>query len=493
MIRPVKQNKPCWIKLDGISPAVDWAPRGTPIRCEAGEGFDLKREPGLRFWVRVDAERTDITIQVHHACTDGTGVYRFLGDLLAAYGQLTSVNGEFPAFGELDARLLRGRRTRIAEVAVSDSRTRFITSGLAEAWKVFGHRITPLHPPQRPDFGRALTDFPGFETITFSQDEHKRLRAAAAAHGAMLNDLLLAHMLCVMRAWNRQHGTSHRDGRLRIMMPSDLREKQDYLMPAANMTAYTFITRHQRDCNHPYPELIRSVRDETLRIKNRRLGTKFVDALMLAEHSPAVLRFLLGLKRCSATAILSNIGDPTKRFTSHLPRHQGKIISGNLVLEDIVGVPPMRASTHATLAVFSYLRRLTLCLRCNPYAFAPADTRAFLQVYADSIRRHLVVPSHVGSRYRTNRESARSLGTTPVALAHNCVERLVEAEAALTCRVGRLSPAGHVMGPATTVRHGDVGAAQICNRRPHSGGGRRSTSARKSAVARPLQATRVRR
>lgn len=394
VIRPVKQNRPCWTKLANISPVVDWADSGVPIRCPAGESFDLKHEPGVRFWIRTAPERTHMTIQVHHACTDGTGVYRFLGDLLAAYGQFTCENGKVPALSEVNAGLLRGRRKRIAETALGKSRTKFIRGGLSEAWRVFGSRIAPLLPPQRPDFDSPRTAFPGFETVTFSPAEHKQLRAAASKHGAMLNDLLLAQLFCAIRAWNRQHGTNGREGRLRIMMPSDLREQQDYLMPAANMTAYTFITRRQNECDEANSDLLRSIRDETLRIKHRRAGTSFVDALMLAEHSPAVLRFLLGLQRCSATAILSHIGDPTRRFTADLPRHKGRIVSGNLVLEDIVGVPPMRTQTHATIAVFSYLRRLTLCLRCNPYSFAPADTSAFLQVYADSLRRYVAAENH---------------------------------------------------------------------------------------------------
>ncbi len=82
VIRPAKQGLPCWVEDASIRPVVDVGSLDQPIRLADREYIDLTRESGLRFWIRSSAERTVLTIQVHHACTDGTGVYRFLGDLL---------------------------------------------------------------------------------------------------------------------------------------------------------------------------------------------------------------------------------------------------------------------------------------------------------------------------------------------------------------------------------------------------------------------------
>ncbi len=390
VIRPAKQGLPCWVDDPDIRPVVDVGPLEKPVRLADQEYIDLTRESGLRFWIRGDEQRTVLTMQVHHACTDGTGVYRFLGDLLALYGGETAgPDLPTPMLGDVDLRLLRKRRTRFTDLALNASATAFVQHGLCQAYDIFGRRITPLAlPGQVNKTISPRTEFPGICNHHLTKDEHKQLRAVAAEHGGMLNDLLMAEMYRTIVQWNEQHGRMSPRDSLRIMMPSDLREQQDYPMPATNMTAYTFMTRRVRDCED-FPQLMRSVREQTARIKHEHLGRAFMDTVHFASFGPAILKFLLARKRCISTAILSNIGDPTKRFTSTLPRDAGRIVAGNLIMEDITGVPPLRVKSHATVAVFSYLRKLTLSVRCDPYEFTEEQSQQFIDSYAAALRRHL--------------------------------------------------------------------------------------------------------
>ena len=339
-------------------------------------------------------------MQVHHACTDGTGVYRFLGDVLAIYAaQTDGVPGSSPDLGDLDVRLLRQRRTRFADLAVHSSTRQFLWHGIRQTVDIFARRIRPLAIPSAAKSSAAKssaakssasprTPFPGIVHYRFGQSEHKQLRAVAAEHGGMLNDLLMAELFCTIRHWNEEHGQSSLGDQLRIMMPSDLREQQDYRMPATNMTAYTFMTRRAAHCDD-FAGLMKSVREQTARIKHDQLGRSFMDTVLFASYGQGILRYLLSRDRCISTAILSNIGDPTKRFTSTLPRRKGKIVAGNLILDDVTGVPPMRTKSRATIAVFSYLRTLTLSLRCDPYHFDQRQSQAFLDLYGDRLRAHL--------------------------------------------------------------------------------------------------------
>ena len=139
--------------------------------------------------------------------------------------------------------------------------------------------------------------------------------------------------------------------------------------------------------HHLTDRLVREVRNETARIKHDRLGTTFVDAIMLAEWAPKVLHYLLRRDRCIASVILSNIGEPSRRFTAKLPRKKGKVVCGNLVLEHISGVPPLRSRSHATWAVFTYAREMTISLRCDPFRFTKADTEALLENYWQRLAR----------------------------------------------------------------------------------------------------------
>lgn len=393
VIRPAKRGELCWVFDPDVHPPVDWAPPGVLLDLPQGERIDLTNACGLRIWVRAGEQATRLTLQVHHASTDGTGVYRFLGDLLALYGRQTCQNGRPPVLENLDPGLLRDRRRRMAKRAVQQAMWPWIRAGLLEGGKVFLRGVQDVAPPS-PTWGTArypeemLTPFPGIETQELNKDEHLALRDVATAHGAMLNDLLMAEMFRAIASWNdaRAH-TSHKPW-LRIMMPFDLREQSDYTMPAANMTSYTFVDRRTDACSDRI-QLLKGVRDETLRLKQDRGGTRFIDALMLAEKWPGILPRMLQLGRCISSVTLSNIGDPTKRFVASFPREGGKLVCGDLVLENISGVPPMRDKMRATCAVFSYQRKLAFCLRCDPYSFRAADTTEFLKSFIDGLRAYL--------------------------------------------------------------------------------------------------------
>ncbi len=390
VIRPMKRGMPCWTRDVAIEPWVNFGALDDPVEYEKTEQIDLTKESGLRFWIRGDEHRTTITVQVHHACTDGTGVYRFLGDLLAVYGQMTTLPDAIaPELSEIDPRMLRNRRARVAGIALKAKTIDLMRRGLRSAMHMFATRITPLATPRTSvAVDGVKSTFPGIHSIQFDKEEHKQLRTAAGNFGAMLNDLLLAEMFRTILRWNAEHGQKVGTGKMRVLMPSDLREQKDYPMPATNMTAYTFLTRKGKDCDD-LKQLMRSIREETARIKHEQLGREFMDVTELASYAPGVLRFLLARKRCKATTILSNVGDPSRRFTASFPRDKGRVVAGNLRLESIRGVPPMRLKTHATLAVFSYLRNLTLCVRCDPFRFTPDQSRAFIQMYADQLRTHL--------------------------------------------------------------------------------------------------------
>ena len=356
VVQPAKRNQPCWVPYSGDRPSVAWSNEATGIPSLESEYIDLTREPGVRFWVNVGGGRSRMTVQVHHACTDGTGVYRFIGDLLADYGRRTSSSGSYPELQPLAPLLLRQRRRKMGKVALHGSSWECLRHVLAEAWNVFGKSVRPLSAPVSGSSENvSLAPFPGICSAELTAAEHQALRQVAARRGAMVNDLLLAQMFRSIAEWNTRHAAASSRGRLRVMMPFDMRDRHDYSMPAANMTAYTFVSRRLHECRN-VETMIEAIRDETVRIKQGHHGTDFIDALMIADRVPQVLPRLLRLNRCMSTVALSNVGDPSKRFLSALPRDRGRIVSGNVTLEEISGVPPLRQMTRSSLAVFSYLR-----------------------------------------------------------------------------------------------------------------------------------------
>jgi len=393
-VQRAKRNRLCWVLAEGAMPRLDWADQRVPIECPQGEAIDIGSQIGLRVWVRQGEGTARVLFQFHHACVDGTGAYRFLGDLLAAYGRRTAPDGKRPEPGPVDPKLLRIRKYGIMDLAL---RARAPTVAWAAVWqavRVLGRRASPLRAPHSPcKRDRRLAPFPGIESYHFDEAEYKQIRLAAVESGVTVNDLLLCELFHAVREWNSRHGGGGRfwspGGRRRrigIMMPTDLRDGDHYEMPAANMTSYTFLVRRAGACDRA-DELLRSIRDETSQIKNQRLGTRFVDMLAAALSVRGLLRVALSGRRCLSTAVLSNVGDPTRRFTARLPRDKGRVVAGNLVLERITGVPPLRPKTRAAIIIITYRRQLTVSMRCDPYLFRPEDTREQLAIYVERLRR----------------------------------------------------------------------------------------------------------
>ena len=390
-VRPAKRGKLCFVQKDDAFPHVDWGPIDQPMAFTQSEAIDLAREVGLRVWVRSGEERSELVLQFHHACCDGTGAHRFIGDLLAAYGRRTAEGGKLPCPATYNPQLIKQRRVKLAHELEYGTPTSVIRRSLGEGVGVFGRRIAPLSPTKNVDGTDAEVTFPGVVSYRFDRAQHQALRDAARQLGGMLNDLLMAEMFRTMREWNAIYG--RRSGHnLRIMMPSDMRDKQDYEMPAANMTSYNFVTRHANDCES-VADLVGSIHEESNRIKHEQRGRRFIDSIMAAKYVPGLLPLLLSGRRCLSTVTLSNMGDPTRRFLATFPRRKGKVIAGNLTLEHMVGVSPLRPQTRAAVSVVTLYRELHINVRCDPHLMTVGDTRAFLDHYASRLTSHVDVDS----------------------------------------------------------------------------------------------------
>ena len=399
-----KGGLPCWVHAPDQRPDLDWGADPTSMTCPRGEGLDLTSEIGLRVWVRQGEAGARVLLQIHHACCDGTGAYRFLGDLLASYGMRTTTVGKSPSLGVIDVTHLRSRNQRSrGAVDASPNRLRLL------AFKGLGKLLVHLPAPIRPAAsasrnGKQADEFPGFLYRSFDRSVHQQLRDAATRQGVSFNDLLLRDLFLTLELWNRRQRSVRRWpwslwGRrwLRILMPTDLRGGADFEMPATNLSGCTFLTRSVRDCAVP-EQLLQSIREETAAIKHKRSGAAFVDMIYVASKVRWLLPFALSRNLCLATAVLSNPADPSKRFTAQLPRRAGRVICGNLELEEITGVPPLRPKMRAAFSISQYDRRLTISLRCDPHTFRLEDTANLLELYISQLRRSADFAPSTGSK-----------------------------------------------------------------------------------------------
>lgn len=385
LIRPAKRGIPCWVSAGGLRPTLDWAAEGTPIACPGGDAIDLATECGLRLWVRTGADTSRLYLQLHHACSDGIGVCRFLGDLLALYGMRTAGIGRRPEIEPVDVGRLRLRKRPTVDVADGGSRARMALAAIRGGIPLFFGRCAPLHAPASGLQRASEADpFAQIRSYTFDPAEHQQIRHAGLKLGATVNDLLLAHLFSTVWHWNASHGGLGGNRSVRILMPTDMRGPEEYDIPASNICSYTFLAR-KGSATVSWEELVRGINRDTVLIKHRRLGTRFVDTVAAVSAVPHLLPRLLRSRRPMATAVLSNTGDPSRRFLAKFPRHRRRAVCGNVVLEEMDGTPPLRRGTRATISIFSYRRMLTVSLRCDPYSFSADDTEELLSQYVAQI------------------------------------------------------------------------------------------------------------
>lgn len=382
LLKRAKRKKLCWVGAGDRRPVIDWASADVPVRCVPSERIDLTRETGLRIWVRQAESTATVTLQFHHSCADGIAAYRFIGDVLALYGLAVGGPDEPPRLEELDPARLRNRILRQVDYWATGQRWELAKRGLKQFWSLFHNRprrLTSHHPPTTPP------DFPGFQTISLPHEVYEALRSVARSAGATLNDLLLAVLFQTVHTWIFAEKKPGGRDYLRIFVPTDLRAAEDFAMPAACVTSFEFVSRPARQCRD-WSEILPTVREEMLAIRTQRAGIAFADTVALANMFWGLLPLLAKAPVCLATTGLSNIGDPTRRFTAILPRRKGSIVAGNLVLDDVTGTPPLRRKAYGTFSIFSYRRKLTICLRCEQPPLSADDTTRFLNLYGEQLQ-----------------------------------------------------------------------------------------------------------
>lgn len=383
-----------WQPAASNSPWIDWSDGDAPIDPRVAARIDLRCQPGFRVWVRTGTLSTTATFQTHHACCDGLGLLQVIGDVLAAYA---GACGESVAreIDELDPSLLARRGQYHVEIPPGVTRWRIFRDTLSEAGKWLLRRPVPLAAPPRPPRPMRRPDspahqdipYPGILAHTFEAHQTRRLRLAAQRRGASINDLLLRDLFLVCCRWNARYGRIAPTHWLRINMPQSLRQRHHEHMPAANVMSQAFLTRQARECQDP-ERLLYGLRAETAAIKRWRLGLYFLGGLALADRLPGALRLGMALLggTCHATTVLTNIGDVGRRFSARLPRQDGRFMAGNLVLESLVGMPPLRPGTHAGFGIGIYAGELTVTVCGDSHTLDSSALRRLLDLYVDRIR-----------------------------------------------------------------------------------------------------------
>ncbi len=376
-----------WTLAEHLRPAIDWGVLGAEIRTPRGEGIDLRCEVGLRVWARQGNGQAEVGLQFHHSCCDGTGALRFISDLLAAYGLRTASADRRPTLCACDPRVLlqRGDYALCGEVPPGKAHTTW--ANVLDTAKMLGRRAATLGPSGLTSAPvAAAIPFPGIYERTFDPAESIDLRRAAVRQGVTVNDLMLRDLVETIQDWKLAQSPESSPGWLRIAIPVRLPCESDSRMPAANRTTYTFLTR-QGNRRIDSRELLEGIHGETDAFTRSRRGLQFLRAFGIIDRIPGAMSLMRHTKRRMATAVFSNLGDVGRRIRSRVRDGSGKLVAGDLVVEELVSAPPIRAATHAALVSYTYGGRLRIYARCDPQVFTAEDAQRFLTAYVSRLKR----------------------------------------------------------------------------------------------------------
>jgi hypothetical protein len=370
-----KKQWPYWVARE--PPAICWT---DDLRDCRSKSTAVASSSGLQMHIRQEGDKTRWKFLFHHCSVDGIGAFLFISDLLVAYAHCYSDSPDLLPLRPLDPLRLRDRdghqlfNRKIKLIDLVRVVRVNVPLSLRRAAVVSNHE----RPQQNVATEGTVTD-----DLVYHLTEHETagLSRVAGILSVMLNDLLVRDYFLTLSRWNR--GSSEARRPIRVLVPTNLRRREDYHMPAANVFSFAFLTRRVRDCENR-ESLLASIRDEMATIKRNKLGLYFEAGLRIFSAWPPLLAWSLKREWTFATAIFSNLG--TGLDNVPLPLRDGRRACGNLVFEGGSGAAPIRPGTRVSFAVHTYAGRLAIYVRCDPHSLSLDQHQAILDAYVDQLR-----------------------------------------------------------------------------------------------------------
>ena len=383
------QPLPTWIYHRELLPRIQW--ERVDHFPEEGEltppWIDLTQESGMRFRVCVCRGKTQLFLYMHHSVSDGLGLFRMLGDLLAFYGRQY---GDEIALPELDVKTLTRRKSYAQSML---PKFRGLRTTLRRTLSFLRWVIIPpapiVAPSEKPlrKTPESRTWFP-VPTIHLPMEDVVRLRTKAKAAQTTLNVLLMRDLTDAVAQWNMERGS--RAGKsywLRIGLPVSMRGDIHEKIPASNVVSYLFPIRRLCEKTLQRKSLLHSLQSEVQEIYTEFRALYFARLLNRTRNHPWIIRAFVGSRTCFATAIHSYLGDFPRRFEREFPMGtDGRFRVGNLQFEKILSTPPVRPRTSLAVGYHQYRGAMDICLRFDPHRFTQQDASDFTEMFRQKIR-----------------------------------------------------------------------------------------------------------
>jgi NRPS condensation-like uncharacterized protein len=350
--------------------------------------IDIRNECGIRVIGRNAESESSVEIELHHASTDGQGCRFFIIDFVTAYARIAGSPENPPPWLRINYDRLRHRgqfATKPASVPEAHSEPEEKTTLLQkikDAWAFANERPRPLRTSHTKSIDECQTSRILAHYFDPAETSHFQLLATKAE--TTLNDVAIALMFQTTARWNEKHGARPKE-QVRVVMPTDLRDRRDGRMTAANRMSYAFIVRRIEDCRDTN-DLLRGLFQQTRYIKQVRLGLDFLFMLGLLGKIPGAIRGFARMPSCFATVVLTNLGETTRQVRRRFPSQNGIPLVGDVLLERLIGVPPIRPRTRVSAGLCFCSGVMGISLRCDPKWITPDESQRFLDEYVAAWR-----------------------------------------------------------------------------------------------------------
>lgn len=384
-IAPSAESDWCWVPIEVPGEILEWQPNNAASTFVPPQRrINIREEAGIHVLVAAGEQQSQVVLYLHHACCDGLAALQLVGELFARYGQQTAdPAGRRPEFERPDPSVLLLRDNYDVGDAAAIRQKRSLRRVIGKVSRLLLRkpvRIEASHGAEDGRAGATPAESAAIQSHTLSKSTYRALRAWSARQGVSVNDVFLREMILHVREWNLLAGVPLGKRWVRIAVPLSMRTSRHERMPAANVVSYALVTRNEHDCSHP-ETLLQSIHQQTSDVLYNREGIVCLKLFRLLRRVRGAMSLFLSLKPVLSSAVLANVGDVRRRFSGRFPLQNGRWVAGNVVIENIHGVAPVRPNTRAAMSIGDYAGELSISLRTDRLVLTAEASERFLQGY----------------------------------------------------------------------------------------------------------------
>lgn len=385
--------------LEWQAQEADWQPSDAVVVPDIHPALG----PGFRLTLQFNATYCRWIMQTHHGVCDGVGGLQAIRELLQTYhwlsGDQTTDSPLRPLSPERLLRRGRGYGPAVGRWWQRLARWPLKSVGLFGASKFLWRRPVSVTANAVPDSGSVAPtpaqQVPGspttgaeLETVCWvegalSASQSRRVRDQARDLGVTVNSWVLAHWLVALDLLRRQQAVAQERDWYRLIIPTNERTAGDVALSACNQVSMVYVDRRPREMEY-IDGLAKGIDFEMSVIRRYGLTGTFVLAIRLLAWVPGLLRWYARRPSCWATSYVTNLGPILDRLRVGQAGEQARV--GDLVMQQIRLLPPLRPGLPAALAVHYYAGQLRFTLHYQPRGLSPEQANFLLACFLNRLR-----------------------------------------------------------------------------------------------------------